>query len=276
MEALPLPVLADPAPEIDPRRAWATIARSGWLILGCVLLALAAGAVAVRRMDPLYQSTASIRIDAQPGAIGPAAMYGLPTDNVNLVATAMEELHEPLALQRRRRLARPAAPARRAAAHAAQRGGPVGARRCRRAAAQLLVRARRRNNRVTVRELRRKTIGTFPIASAIALPGASVQLDAERAGEGRRHAAGHVARAGLGDRAGAHAGDPAQPERQHRPRHLRGERSRPRARARQRHRRRDSSGSASRRRRPARARRSCCSTSSSTRSAARCGRASSR
>ena len=51
MEALPLPVLADPAPEIDPRRAWATIARSGWLILGCVLLALTAGAVAVRRMD---------------------------------------------------------------------------------------------------------------------------------------------------------------------------------------------------------------------------------
>ena len=32
------------------------------------------------------------------------------------------------------------------------------------------------NNRVTVRELSGKTIGTFPIASAIALPGASVQL----------------------------------------------------------------------------------------------------
>src|SRR6476659_7901122 len=92
MEALPLPVLADPAPEIDPRRAWATIARSGWLILGCVLLALAAGAVAVRRMDPVYQSTASIRIDAKPGTIGAAAMYGIPTDNVTLVATAMEEL----------------------------------------------------------------------------------------------------------------------------------------------------------------------------------------
>jgi uncharacterized protein involved in exopolysaccharide biosynthesis len=50
MEALPLPALADPAPEIDPRRVWATIARSAWLILGCVLLALAAGALAVRRM----------------------------------------------------------------------------------------------------------------------------------------------------------------------------------------------------------------------------------
>ena len=67
MEALPLPALADPAPEIDPRRVWATIARSAWLILGCVLLALAAGALAVRRMDPVYQSTASIRIDARPG-----------------------------------------------------------------------------------------------------------------------------------------------------------------------------------------------------------------
>ncbi|HKH92165.1 MAG TPA: polysaccharide biosynthesis tyrosine autokinase [Gemmatimonadaceae bacterium] len=92
MEALPLPVLADPAPEIDPRRVWATIARSAWLILGCVLLALAAGAVAVRRMEPVYQATASIRIDARPGTTSAAAMYGLPSDNVNLVATAMEEL----------------------------------------------------------------------------------------------------------------------------------------------------------------------------------------
>src|SRR5947199_3664741 len=93
MEALPLPMLADPATEIDPRRVWATIARSAWLILGCVLLALAAGAVAVRRMEPVYQSSASIRIDARPGSAGiAAAMYGLPTDNVNLVATAMEEL----------------------------------------------------------------------------------------------------------------------------------------------------------------------------------------
>ena len=93
MEALPLPVLADPAPEIDPRRVWATIARSAWLILGCVLLALAAGAVAVRRMEPVYQSTASIRIDSRPGTTSAAAMYGLPTDNVNLVATAIEELN---------------------------------------------------------------------------------------------------------------------------------------------------------------------------------------
>jgi len=93
MEALPLPVLADPAPEIDPRRVWATIARSAWLILGCVLLALAAGAVAVRRMDPVYQATASIRVDAKSVSSSTAAMmYGLPTDNVNLVATAMEEL----------------------------------------------------------------------------------------------------------------------------------------------------------------------------------------
>jgi capsular exopolysaccharide synthesis family protein len=92
MEAPFLPALADPAPEIDPRRVWATIARSAWLILGCVLLALAAGAVAVRRMEPVFQSTASIRIDARPGATSAAAMYGLPSDNVNLVATAMEEL----------------------------------------------------------------------------------------------------------------------------------------------------------------------------------------
>jgi uncharacterized protein involved in exopolysaccharide biosynthesis len=93
MEALPLPALADPTPEIDPRRVWATIARSAWLILGCVLLALAAGALAVRRMEPVYQSGASIRIEARSAPAGSAAaMYGLSTDNVNLVATAMEEL----------------------------------------------------------------------------------------------------------------------------------------------------------------------------------------
>ena len=69
MEALPLPVLADPAPEIDPRRVWATIARNAWLILGCVLLALTAGAVAVRRMEPVYQSTASIPVALRPPCV---------------------------------------------------------------------------------------------------------------------------------------------------------------------------------------------------------------
>ena len=175
MEALPLPVLADPAPEIDPRRAWATIARSGWLILGCVLLALAAGAVAVRRMDPVYQSTASIRIDAKPGTIGAAAMYGIPTDNVTLVATAMEELtSRSLAsdvadsLGLRLQLVAPSRTPRSAVIQWARvdAGAPL----------QSYSFVPASNNRVTVREVAGKTIGTFPIASAIKLPGASVQL----------------------------------------------------------------------------------------------------
>jgi len=175
MEALPLPVLADPAPEIDPRRTWATIARSGWLILGCVLLALAAGAVAVRRMDPVYQSTASIRIDAKPGTIGAAAMYGIPTDNVTLVATAMEELtSRSLAsdvadsLGLRLQLVAP----RRTPRSAVIQWAHVDAR----APLQTYTFAPASNDRVTVREMSGKSVGTFPLASAIALPGASVQL----------------------------------------------------------------------------------------------------
>jgi capsular exopolysaccharide synthesis family protein len=175
MEALPLPVLADPAPEIDPRRAWATIARSGWLILGCVLLALAAGTVAVRRMDPLYQATASIRIDARPGAMATNAMYGIPTDNVTLVATAMEELtSRSLAsdvadsLGLRLQLVTP----RRTPRSAVIQWAHVDAR----APLQTYTFAPASNDRVTVREMSGKSVGTFPLASAIALPGASVQL----------------------------------------------------------------------------------------------------
>jgi polysaccharide biosynthesis transport protein len=174
MEALPLPVLSDPAPEIDPRRAWATIARSGWLILGCVLLALTAGAVAVRRMEPVYQATASIRIDAKPGTMT-TAMYGIPTDNVTLVATAMEELtSRSLAndvadsLGLRLQLAAP----RRTPRSAVIQWAHVDAR----APLQSYTFAPASDNRVTVRELTGRTIGTFPLASVIALPGASVQL----------------------------------------------------------------------------------------------------
>lgn len=175
MEALPLPVLADPAPEIDPRRAWATIARSGWLILGCVLLALAAGAVAVRRMEPLYQATASIRIDAKSGTLVPAAMYGIPTDNVTLVATAMEELtSRSLAsdvadsLGLRLQLVAP----RRTPRSAVVQWAHVDAA----APLQSYSFVQASSNRVTVRDVTGRTIGTFPIANVIALPGATVQL----------------------------------------------------------------------------------------------------
>ena len=103
-------------------------------------------------------------------------MYGLPTDNVNLVATAMEELTSRslsndvadslgLRLQRRR-----------ADAHAAQRGARLGARgfRARRCAATGSRRSA--NKQVTVQELGGTPVGKFPLAGTIAVPGASFRL----------------------------------------------------------------------------------------------------
>jgi len=175
MEALPLPALADPAPEIDPRRAWATIARSAWLILGCVLLSLAAGAVAVRRMEPVYQSSASVRIDAKTGTAGTAAMYGLPTDNVTLVATATEELTSRSlsqdvadSLGLRLQVAAPRRMPRSSVITWAHVDADAPLR------GYQFVQAS--NNRVTVREATGKTIGTYPLASTIALPGVSLRL----------------------------------------------------------------------------------------------------
>src|SRR5258707_13763889 len=92
MEALPAPLLTDSSPDLDLRRVWATVARSAWLILGCVFLSLGAGVVAVRRMDPVYQATASIRIDPRGESSPAAAFYGVTSDNTNLMATAMEVL----------------------------------------------------------------------------------------------------------------------------------------------------------------------------------------
>jgi capsular exopolysaccharide synthesis family protein len=183
MEALPLPVLADPAPEIDPRRVWATIARSAWLILGCVLLALAAGAIAVRRMEPVYQSTASIRIDSRSGATSAAAMYGLPSDNVNLVATAMEELTS-------RSLSNDVADS------LGLRLVVTGPRRVPRSTvlawAKIDSAAPLRTYRLTpfgekqvsVQELGGRAVGKFPLDSTIAVPGATFRLaDSALAGD---------------------------------------------------------------------------------------------
>ncbi|MEO6525232.1 MAG: polysaccharide biosynthesis tyrosine autokinase [Gemmatimonadaceae bacterium] len=176
MEALPLPILADPAPEIDPRHVWATIARSAWLILGCVLLALAAGAVAVRRMEPVYQSAASIRIDARTASAGSAAaLYGMPTDNVNLVATAMEELTSRSlsndvadSLGLRLQVAEPQRTPRSSVVAWARVDSTAPMR------SYQFVQAS--NNRVTVRDFAGRTMGTFPMASTIALPGVSLRL----------------------------------------------------------------------------------------------------
>ena len=175
MEALPLPVLADPAPEIDPRRVWATIARSAWLILGCVLLALTAGAVAVRRMEPVYQATASIRIEPKSGSTGAAAMYGLPTDNVNLVATAMEELTSRSlsndvadSLGLRLMVTEPSRMPRSAVVAWAKvdSGAPLRTYRITPFA----------DKQVAVAELGGRAVGKFPLGGTIAVPGAAFRL----------------------------------------------------------------------------------------------------
>ena len=169
MESLPAPVLSDTAPEVDLRRVWATIARSAWLMLGCVLLSLGAGVVAVRRMDPVYQATASIRLDAR-GANAAAALYGVQSDNVNLMATAQEvmtsrslasEVADSLGLRLKvdepRRTPRSTIIA---AAHV-DSSAPM--------ATYHIVAAV--PGQVTVRDGANKTLGTFPANGTITLPG---------------------------------------------------------------------------------------------------------
>lgn len=175
MEALPAPLLADSAPEVDLRRVWATIARSAWLILGCVLLALGAGVVAVRRMEPVYQATASVRLDAHGTSNQAAAMYGITTDNTNLMATAMEvmtsrslagDVADSLGL--RLRLDEPRRTPRSAVIAAARVDSGALLR-----SYQLIPGAR---GVVTVRDLTNRSLGTFPVNGRIILPGVSLRL----------------------------------------------------------------------------------------------------
>src|SRR5258708_4899292 len=60
MEALPAPLLTDSSPDLDLRRVWATVARSAWLILGCVLLSLGATVVS-SRLVPAAGGSVSVR-----------------------------------------------------------------------------------------------------------------------------------------------------------------------------------------------------------------------
>ena len=57
--------LTEPNPEIDLRRAWATISRSAWIIVVCVGLSLAAAVVAVQRVQKSYLAQATVRIENQ-------------------------------------------------------------------------------------------------------------------------------------------------------------------------------------------------------------------
>ncbi|MEK7240778.1 MAG: polysaccharide biosynthesis tyrosine autokinase [Gemmatimonadota bacterium] len=94
MTAEQLPVLVQPSDanqEIDLRRAWQTVARSAWIIVICVGLATAAAMLAVRRLEPLFAASATVRIeDKSAGDGGPYAIFN--TDNTNVLATATQLL----------------------------------------------------------------------------------------------------------------------------------------------------------------------------------------
>lgn len=83
--------MADPNPEIDLRRYWQTIARSAWIIVVCVGLAVAAAIAAVRKIQPVYMATATVRIDEQKQGGSPTALYYFGgADYQTLLAQASE------------------------------------------------------------------------------------------------------------------------------------------------------------------------------------------
>ncbi len=87
-----LPILADPGDanqEIDLRRAWQTVARSAWIIVICVGLATAAAMLAVRRIDPVYSASTTIRIEEKSGS-SPFGMFA--SDYTTVLATATQIL----------------------------------------------------------------------------------------------------------------------------------------------------------------------------------------
>lgn len=87
-----LPILADPGDanqEIDLRRAWQTVARSAWIIVICIGLATAAAMLAVRRIDPVFSASTTVRIEEK----GQASQFGMfAPDYTNVLATATQIL----------------------------------------------------------------------------------------------------------------------------------------------------------------------------------------
>ncbi|MEA3248000.1 MAG: polysaccharide biosynthesis tyrosine autokinase [Gemmatimonadota bacterium] len=93
MEQLPALAtpLADPNPEVDLRRYWQTLSRSAWIIVVCVGMAVAAAVAAVRKIQPMYQATATVRIDDARQNASPAALYYFGgSDYQTLLAQASE------------------------------------------------------------------------------------------------------------------------------------------------------------------------------------------
>ena len=92
VEQLPVQLqLADANQEIDLRRAWQTVARSAWIIVICVGLATAAAMLAVRRLEPVFSASATVRIEEkESGGGSPYAFFS--ADNTNVLATAQQLL----------------------------------------------------------------------------------------------------------------------------------------------------------------------------------------
>jgi capsular exopolysaccharide synthesis family protein len=79
----------EPNQEVDLRRAWQTIARSAWIIVICVGLATAAAMLAVRRFEPVFTASSTVRIEEKQTG-GMNAFFS--TDYTNVLATATQIL----------------------------------------------------------------------------------------------------------------------------------------------------------------------------------------
>jgi len=82
----------EPNQEIDLRRAWQTIARSAWIIVICVGLATAAAMLAVRRFEPVYSASSTVRIEEKSNAMTGGMGAFFSTDYANVLATATQIL----------------------------------------------------------------------------------------------------------------------------------------------------------------------------------------
>jgi capsular exopolysaccharide synthesis family protein len=81
----------EPNEEIDLRRAWQTVARSAWIIVVCVGLAVAAAVVAARRIVPQYGAAATVRLVEQPKGSSPqSAMMYFGNETQSSLAMAAE------------------------------------------------------------------------------------------------------------------------------------------------------------------------------------------
>lgn len=88
MTNLPMSVPLEPNTPLDLRRGWATVARSAWIIVVCVGLAVAAGVVAARRAEPLYEAAVTVRIEDQRASGMSQSFFG--PDYQQLLATSTE------------------------------------------------------------------------------------------------------------------------------------------------------------------------------------------